>query len=183
MLDVSLADTPCGETTGTDRNDANDTGTVGQLQESKVQHVDCGLKGDLERSQSILATGVRSPTASRKEKSCCRVLGCSTRATVRGLCYAHGGYYICKTEGCTKRAISRHLCRFHGGGTKCKSDGCEKLGLPTGKGFCYKHARENGIQVKPNCKIEGCTNLRQKFGRCKRHRDVPIESGTDKNDK
>ncbi|ETL89368.1 hypothetical protein L917_11700 [Phytophthora nicotianae] len=53
MLDVSLADTPCGETTGTDRNDANDTGTVGQLQESKVQHVDCRPPQAERRSPAV----------------------------------------------------------------------------------------------------------------------------------
>ncbi|KAG3109603.1 hypothetical protein PI124_g11358 [Phytophthora idaei] len=123
----------------------------------------------------------RSHATTGKRKACCCVPECSKYATAYGLCYAHGGYYSCKTEGCTKRAISRNLCRLHGGGTKCKSGGCEKLGLPTGKGFCYKHAREHGIQIKPKCKIEGCNNVRQKLGRCKRHREYPIEAGTGKN--
>ncbi|KAK1940528.1 hypothetical protein P3T76_007979 [Phytophthora citrophthora] len=78
----------------------------------------------------------------------CRHPECNKNAQVHGLCCAHGGYNICKVDGCDRRVISRKLCRYHGGCPRCKMSGCEKITSSIGKGYCYRHAREQGILGK-----------------------------------
>ncbi|KAF1774538.1 hypothetical protein GQ600_20694 [Phytophthora cactorum] len=96
-----------------------------------------------------------APSSPRRSSHNCRHPGCTKNPQAHGLCWAHGGYYICKVDGCTRRAPSRKLCRNHGGGTRCKFSECDKFSVSSGKGYCYRHAREQGIEVNHSSKGSG----------------------------
>ncbi|KAG2765748.1 hypothetical protein PC129_g3913 [Phytophthora cactorum] len=101
------------------------------------------------------AAGREAPSSPRRSSHNCRHPGCTKNPQAHGLCWAHGGYYICKVDGCTRRAPSRKLCRNHGGGTRCKFSECDKFSVSSGKGYCYRHAREQGIEVNHSSKGSG----------------------------
>ncbi|KUF89831.1 hypothetical protein AM587_10013148 [Phytophthora nicotianae] len=110
----------------------------------QAENVDDG-KADVHTSAS-------EASSLRPSSRTCRHQGCTKNSQAHGLCWAHGGYYICKVDGCTLRAISRKLCRNHGGGTRCRFSDCDKMIFSYGKGYCYRHARDQGIEVNRTSK-------------------------------
>ncbi|KAL3658182.1 hypothetical protein V7S43_016812 [Phytophthora oleae] len=116
-----------------------------KLREPTTSHVESTEDSSTAAKQtdSIRET----PSSPRSSSQKCRHRDCNKLTQAHGLCYAHGGYNICKVDDCERRATARKLCRYHGGGTQCKMSECEKLGYSTWKGYCYRHAREQGILV------------------------------------
>ncbi|KAL3667797.1 hypothetical protein V7S43_007348 [Phytophthora oleae] len=140
----------------------SDLGEENNVQMELVQNESTGEenagKGDCERGDKQAKASaevprqprtdsIRESPPPRRSSRTCRHRNCNKLIQARGLCYAHGGYNICKVDNCDLRAANRKFCRFHGGVTQCKMSKCEKLSFSSGKGFCYRHAREQGIGV------------------------------------
>ncbi|KAF4034964.1 hypothetical protein GN244_ATG13079 [Phytophthora infestans] len=144
-----------------------------QLKSTKVSFMTKQTKV-IASIKTDMRTALQEPSSTRRSSHRCSHPGCTKNIQAHGLCWAHGGYYICKVDGCTRRAASRKLCRNHGGGTRCKLAECDSFSVSYGKGYCYRHAREQGLGVNRTSKTSTCHrpqmgNLQQDKGNGKNY--------------
>ncbi|KAJ8579121.1 hypothetical protein ON010_g75 [Phytophthora cinnamomi] len=155
---VVMISEECGASSSCSVADESDSSELTQAQQAFAE----GSSATFEQKYRV------DHGATAALKTVCPYLDCANYTQANHLCAVHGGFRTREVHGCIRKAVAQCRCRVHGG-DRCKIDGCNTLSVYRGKGYCIRHARDQGALPKLVCKELGCNAFRVGRFYCREH--------------